>query len=88
MEDRYPNQLLRDPSREPGDKLFREILSKQLCRTYEELLKTVSEMGLSHEWRLLQMTVKAWLCKITHKKENGCMAFFMEELFQDRFLLY
>lgn len=69
MEDRYPDQLLRDPSREPGDKLFREILSEQLYHTHEELLKIGSEMGLSHEWRYYN-DGKAWLCKITHKKKT------------------
>jgi len=69
MEDRYPDHLLRDPLQEPGDKLFREILSEQICQTYEELLKIVSEMGLSHEWRYYN-DGKAWLCKITHKKKT------------------
>ena len=69
METKNPDHLLRDPLQEPGNKLFREILSEQLCQTYEELLKIVSEMGLSYEWRYYN-DGKAWLCKITHKKKT------------------
>lgn len=84
MENKNSAQLLRNPEQEPGDRLFREILSEQLCQTYEELLKIVSEMGLSHEWRYYN-DGKAWLCKITHKKKTVAWLSLWENTFKTGF---
>ena len=84
MESKKPAQLLSDPAQEPGDRLFREILSEQLYQTYEELLKILSEMGLSHEWRWYN-DGKAWLCKITHKKKTVAWLSLWENAFNTGF---
>jgi len=84
MEPKNPAQLLSDPAQEPGDRLFREILNEQLYQTYEELLKILSEMGLSHEWRWYN-DGKAWLCKITHKKKTVAWLSLWENVFKTGF---
>jgi len=84
MENKNSAQLLRNPETEPGDRLFRVILSEQLCQTYEELLKIVSQMGLSHEWRYYN-DGKAWLCKITHKKKTVAWLSLWENTFKTGF---
>jgi hypothetical protein len=84
MENKNSAQLLRNPEQEPGDRLFREILSEQLYQTYEELLKIVSEMGLSYEWRFYN-DGKAWLCKITHKKKTVAWLSLWENTFKTGF---
>lgn len=84
MEANNPAQLLGDPAQEPGDRLFREILSEQLYQTYEELLKILSEMGLSHEWRWYN-DGKAWLCKITQKKKTVAWLSLWENTFKTSF---
>lgn len=84
MEANNPAQLLGDPEQEPGNRLFREILSEQLYQTYEELLKTISGMGLSHEWRWYN-DGKAWLCKITHKKKTVAWLSLWENAFKTSF---
>ena len=84
MENKNSAQLLRNPEPEPGDRLFSDILSEQLYQTYEELLKMVSEMGLSHEWRYYN-DGKAWLCKITHKKKTVAWLSLWENTFKTGF---
>ena len=84
MENKNSAQLLRNPEPEPGDRLFSDILSEQLYQTYEELLKMVSEMGLSHEWRYYN-DGKAWLCKITHKKKTVAWLSLWENAFKTGF---
>ncbi len=84
MEDSYPDHLLRDPAQQPGDKLFREILTEQLYKAYEELLKIIPESGLSYEWRYYN-DGKAWLCKITHKKKTVAWLSLWENAFKTTF---
>lgn len=84
MENKNETQLLRNPGQEPDDRLFREILSEKLYKTYEELLKMVSEMGLSHEWRYYN-DGKTWLCKITHKKKTVAWLSLWENTFKAGF---
>lgn len=62
-------QLLTNPDQLPDNKLFEEILCKQLYQTYLQIESSISALGLSAEWRYYH-DGKAWLCKITHKKKT------------------
>lgn len=62
-------QLLTDPDQLPDNKLFEDILSKQLLHTYLQIENIVSALGLNAEWRYYH-DGKAWLCKITNKKKT------------------
>lgn len=62
-------QLLTDPDQFPDNKLFEDILSKQLLHTYLQIENIVSALGLNAEWRYYH-DGKAWLCKITNKKKT------------------
>lgn len=62
-------QLLTDPDQLPDNKLFEEILSKQLYETYQQIENIISALGLTAEWRYYH-DGKAWLSKITNKKKT------------------
>lgn len=84
MENKNSAQLLRNPEPEPGDKLFREIMSEQLFQAYKELQTLLSEMTLSYEWRYYK-DGKAWLCKITYKKKTVVWLSLWEKTFKAGF---
>jgi hypothetical protein len=84
MEEKNSQMLLRDPGQEPVKSLVKEILSEQLYKAYEELLKIIPELGLSYEWRYYN-DGKAWLCKITHKKKTVAWLSLWENAFKTSF---
>jgi len=84
MEEKNSQMLLRDPGQEPVKSLVKEILSEQLYKAYEELLKIIPELGLSYEWRYYN-DGKAWLCKITHKKKTDAWLSLWENAFKTTF---
>lgn len=84
MEDNNCKQLLRNPEQIPSENLFKEILSKQLFQTYQEMQKILSDSGLQAEWRYYK-DGKAWLCKITHKKKTIVWVSLWDSLFKSSF---
>ena len=69
MEDKYSQQLLRDPEQKPTDKLFKSILDRPVYDIMNKVDQYIATAGLALEWRYYK-DGKAWLGKITYKKKT------------------
>lgn len=69
MEDKYPQQLLRNPEQEPTEKLLKDILDKPIYDIVDKIGQNIVAAGLTLEWRYYN-DGKAWLGKVTYKKKT------------------
>lgn len=84
IEDKKPQQLLRDPRQMPNETLFKGILHEQLFQSYKEIQRILIRFGLSGEWRFYK-DGKTWLYKVTHKKKTVVWLSLWEDFFKSSF---
>ena len=61
-------QLLRDYDIFPSEEVLKTVLGNSYA-TFDELMKTVTDIGLNHEWRFYK-DGKSWLCNVSYKKKT------------------
>ena len=61
-------QLLREQEILPSEEVLKTALGNSYAAFYE-LIKTITDIGLNHEWRFYK-DGKLWLCNVNNKKKT------------------